>query len=320
MPTGRTGCGPSVLKINTPEGTMISISPKSQAKIRKTALLVVLLSPALILFVLFVVLPVLQAGFYSLFKWNGIGPLDNFIGFANFKAIFKDKIFHIALSNNFKIIFASLFIQLPLAFMLALLLGRNRFKGEAFLRSIFFFPYLLAEIVSGIIWKFIYNPQSGLPTLFSRIFMDGHEIGLMGDPANAFKAILIVIIWKYLGFHMILYIAGLQGVPRELEDAAIVDGANRFQVVRHVIIPCMKNTFIISVFISIIGAFNIFDVVWALGQGGPVHTSETLVTYLYNFGFKRFAFGYGSAIAVTLFGLCFVFNLIYQRFIVSEDK
>ena len=299
---------------------MASLSSGGNIRLRKAALITLLLAPALVLFILFVVVPVFQAAFYSLFKWNGMGPLEKFIGFGNFSAMFKDKIFHTALTNNIKVVIVSLLIQLPLAFALALLLGRNRFKGEAVLRSIFFFPYILAEIVTGIIWKFIYNPQFGLPTIISKMFMDGHEIGLMGDPSNAFNAILIVIIWKYLGFHMVLYIAGLQGVPSELEDAAVVDGAGRWQVIRHVIIPSMKNTFIISVFMSIIGAFNIFDVVWALGQGGPVHTSETLVTYLYNFGFKRFSFGYGSAVAVALFCICFVFNLFYQKFIVSEEK
>ena len=299
---------------------MASLSSGGNIRLRKAALITLLLAPALVLFILFVVVPVFQAAFYSLFKWNGMGPLEKFIGLGNFSAMFKDKIFHTALTNNIKVVIVSLLIQLPLAFALALLLGRNRFKGEAVLRSIFFFPYILAEIVTGIIWKFIYNPQFGLPTIISKMFMDGHEIGLMGDPSNAFNAILIVIIWKYLGFHMVLYIAGLQGVPSELEDAAVVDGAGRWQVIRHVIIPSMKNTFIISVFMSIIGAFNIFDVVWALGQGGPVHTSETLVTYLYNFGFKRFSFGYGSAVAVALFCICFVFNLFYQKFIVSEEK
>ncbi|MDC7124935.1 MAG: sugar ABC transporter permease [Spirochaetales bacterium] len=299
---------------------MVSLTAKRQENARKVALVAALLAPATVLFVLFVVVPVVQAGYYSFFKWNGIGSLDNFIGLKNFGKIFKDKIFHIALINNIKVVVASLVIQLPLAFFLALLLGRSRFRGEAILRSIFFFPYILAEIVSGIIWKFIYNPQFGLPTILSRLFLDGHEIGLMGDPHRAFNAILVVIIWKYLGFHMVLYIAGLQGVPSELEDAAVVDGANKFQIIWNVIIPSMKSTFIISIFMSIIGAFNIFDVVWALGQGGPVHTSETLVTYLYNFGFKRFAFGYGSAVAVTLFLICFVFNIFYQKFVVSEEK
>ena len=286
--------------------------------IRKIFLISILLGPALILFTVFVVVPVIQAGYYSLFRWNGIGPLNNFIAIKNFSKIFQDKVFHTALTNNIRVIIVSLLVQLPLAFLVALLLGRNRFKGEAFLRSIFFFPYILAEIVSGIIWKFIYNPQFGVPTILSRLFFNGGEIGLMGDPEKAFSAILVVIVWKYLGFHMILYIAGLQGVPASLEDAAIVDGANKIQVVRHVIIPCMRNTFVISIFLSIIGAFNIFDVVWALGQGGPVHSSETLVTYLYNFGFKRMSFGYGSAVAVTLFIFCFIFNLFYQR-MVKED-
>ena len=133
------------------------------------------------------------------------------------------------------------------------------------------------------------------------------------------SAILVVVVWKYLGFHMILYIAGLQGVSKDLEDAAVVDGASKLQVVRHVIIPSIRNTIVISVFLSVIGSLNIFDVVWALGQGGPVHSTETLVTYLYNFGFRRFAFGYGSAVAVVIFLLSFAFNFLYQRFIVREQ-
>ena len=289
-------------------------------RLKKTALVAILLAPALLLFILFVVVPVIQAGYYSLYRWNGMGPLTKFSGLGNFTAILKDKVFQIAFVNNLKVIAISLFIQLPLAFLFSMLLGRNLFKGEAVLRSIIFFPYILAEIVSGIIWKFIYHPEFGVPTVLSKLFFSGREIALMGDPSTAFGAILLVIVWKYLGFHMIIYIAGLQGVPGELEDAAVVDGANPLQVIRHVIIPCMKNSFIISIFLSIIGAFNIFDVVWALGQGGPVHSSETLVTYLYNFGFKRFSFGYGSAVAVILFLVCFIFNLVYQRFIVREES
>jgi raffinose/stachyose/melibiose transport system permease protein len=119
---------------------------------------------------------------------------------------------------------------------------------------------------------------------------------------------------------MILYIAGLQGVPRELEDAAVIDGASKAQVVFHVIIPSIRNTIIISVFLSVVGSFNVFDIVWAMGQGGPVHSTETLVTYLYNFGFKRFAFGYGSAVAIIIFLICLTFNIFYQKFIVGESR
>ncbi len=276
--------------------------------------------PSFLLFTVFVVIPVIQAAYYSLYEWNGMGPLRSFQGMGNFIHIFQHPVFHTAIKNNVKVVCASLLIQLPLAFFLALLIGRKRSKKELFFRGIFFFPYIIAEIVVGIIWRFIYYPQFGLPTVILQ-FITGQkiEIGLLGDPAVAFNAVLVVILWKYLGFHLILYIAGLQGIPAELEDAATVDGANSFQRVWHVIIPCMRGTFVISVFQSVIGSFNIFDVVWAMGQGGPVNSTETIVTYLYNFGFRRFAFGYGSAVAVILFGICLIFNILYQRFIVGEE-
>ena len=278
-------------------------------------LALVFLAPALIVFTLFVVIPVIKAGYYSFFNWNGMGRATKFIGLKNFTMMFAQPVFRTALSNNLKVILLSLFVQLPLAFFLALLIGRRKVPGEVIFRSIYFFPYLLAEIVVGIIWKFIYHPQSGILTIISKAF-GGGEIGLLGDPENAFIGILVVIVWKYLGLHMILYIAGLQGVSRELEDAAVVDGANSAQVIWHVVIPEIRNAIGISVFLSVIGSLNVFDVVWALGQGGPVHSTETLVTYLYNFGFRRFAFGYGSAVAVVIFLLCLAFNLLYQRFII----
>lgn len=280
---------------------------------------VILLAPAFILFTVFVVVPVIQAMYYSLFSWNGMGPLRSFQGFINFTKIFGDDIFHIALINNLKIVAASLFIQLPIAFLLALLIGRKSFKGEVLFRGIFFFPYVVSEIVIGIIWRFIYDPRFGIPTLlWSFATGQPHQIGLLGDPTVAFNAVLVVVLWKYIGFHLILYIAGLQNIPAELEEAAIVDGANRFQTVTRIIIPSMRGTFIISVFFSVIGSFNVFDVVWAMGQGGPVHSTETIVTYLYNYGFRRFDFGYGSAIAVILFVICLIFNIFYQRYVVGE--
>jgi raffinose/stachyose/melibiose transport system permease protein len=280
-----------------------------------------LIAPALALFLLFVVIPVVQAGYYSLFDWNGIGAATDFNRFGNFTRMAGHEVFRTALRNNAVLIVVSLVIQLPLAFTLAMLVGRKRFPGVMIFRSIFFFPYVLAEIVTGIIWRFIYHPQVGLPTMLVTMFTGTEtNIGLLGDQNLAFSAILAVVVWKYLGFHMILYIAGLQGVSRDLEDAAVVDGASRSQVIRHVIIPSIRNTIVISVFLSVIGSLNIFDVVWALGQGGPVHSTETLVTYLYNFGFRRFAFGYGSAVAVVIFVLSFVFNLLYQRYIVRGQR
>lgn len=299
------------------------ISYKKKGSTKNALIFILFVAPAFILFTVFVVTPVFQGAYYSLFNWKGAGPLDKekFLGLDNFIKLFQDKYFLTALFNNIKIVIYSLFFQLPVAFIFALLIGRKSFTGSILFRSLYFFPYVLTEIIAGVIWKFIYNPQFGLMTQISSFFSDAKsEIALLGDPNTAFGAIFIVIFWKYIGFHMILYIAGLQGVPRELEDAAVIDGANGLQVIWNVILPSMRSVITISVFLSVIGSFNVFDIVWAMGQGGPVHSTETLVTYLYNFGYKRFAFGYGSAVAIVIFFVCLVFNLLYQKFIVGDTN
>jgi raffinose/stachyose/melibiose transport system permease protein len=283
--------------------------------------LIVLLAPAATLFSLFVVFPVVQAAYYSLYRWKGIGPITDFYGLKNFIAMFKDPIFITAFWNNIKIIVFSLLLQLPTAFLFALFIGRRPFLGSVLLRGLYFFPYVLAEIGIGIIWRFIYHPEFGIPTKIAQLINSAAgQVSLLGSTETAFGAIFIVIFWKYIGFHMILYVAGLQNVPSDLEEAAIIDGANKLQVVTNVIIPCLKSTLIISIFMSITGSFNVFDVVWAMGQGGPLHSTETLVVYLYNFGFRRNAFGYGSAVAIVVFLMCLVFNIIYQKYLVGEEK
>lgn len=296
---------------------------------KKVLLVVFLIGPAFLLFIMMVIVPVFQAGFYSFFKWRG-GPFKSnseFRGFQNFIFLFKDPIFLKAIWNNVKIVIFSLIFQLPIAFVFALMVGKNKYFGSTIFRIFYFFPFILTEIVVGIIWRFIYHPEVGLPTFFYRLFTgnlgaEGQigQIAWLGDTSTVFGAIFIVIFWKYIGFHMIIYIAGLQNVPKDLENAAIIDGASKLQVIRHVIIPCMRSTIIISVFLSIIGSFNLFDVVWAMGKGGPVNASETLVTYLYNYGLSSNRYGYGSAVAVVIFLICFVFNIIYQKYVVGENK
>ena len=292
---------------------------KLQYSLKKLGLIVLLIGPAFILFTTFVVLPVFQGAYYSLFNWKGIGPLNNFIGLRNFQKLFTHQHFITALINNLKVVVFSLLFQLPTAFFFALLIGRQKFPGSVIFRSFYFFPYVLTEIIAGVIWRFIYNPQFGFLTQLSVLFGPGKtEIAMLGNPQTAFNAIFVVIFWKYIGFHMILYIAGLQGVPKELEDAAIIDGASPVQVIWHVVLPSIRNTIMISVFLSVIGSFNVFDIVWAMGQGGPDHSTETLVTYLYNFGYKRFAFGYGSAVAIVIFFVCLGFNILYQKYVVGD--
>jgi raffinose/stachyose/melibiose transport system permease protein len=212
------------------------------------------------------------------------------------------------------------FIQLPIALIISLAIGR-RFKGSVIYRSIFFLPYILAEVIAGVIWSFIYNPQLGLQNTFLvKLFPFLANVAFLGDPNLVFYSIMVVIIWKYLGLYMVIYIAGLQGILDELEEAAYVDGVSRWQLNWHIIIPLLKPTILITVFLSIIGSLQVFDIVWAMSKGDPVNASETMVTYLYKFGFQRFSLGYGSAVSIVIFLFCFIFNIFYQKTIARQEN
>ncbi len=288
---------------------------------RRTTFLILLLlvGPAFILFTVLVIVPVLEAAEYSLFRWNGLGPLKHFTGLKNFVYLFSDAVFHKALLHNMLIIVFSLVVELPLALLLAMIVGRGTFKLAVFFRTFFFLPFVLSEVITGVLWQFIYNPQYGLLNPIIHFFSPGSPgVAPLGSPTSVFWAILVVIIWKYFGLHMTIYIAGLQGIPVELEEAARIDGATNAQVIRHVVLPLLATTIQITVFFSIIGSFQIFDIVWAMGQGDPVNGAETMVTYLYKFGFQRLEMGYGGSVAVAIFVICLSFSIIYQRLLLRE--
>jgi raffinose/stachyose/melibiose transport system permease protein len=274
----------------------------------------------LILYSIFVIAPIIQAAYFGFFKWNGLGPIQNFVGFDNFKTILTDGIFHKALFHNFLIIALSMALQLPTALILALVIGR-RLRGSVIFRSILFLPYILSEVITGVMWQFIYHPQFGFSnSILAKIFPVLKDTAFLGNPNTVFYAIFVVLWWKYFGLHMVLYIAGLQGIPEEIEEAAYIDGATEWRLNWHIIIPMLKPTIMISVFFSIIGSIQTFDIVWAMGQGDPINSAETMVTYLYKFGFQRFNIAYGSAVAIIIFVICLAVNLIYQRILARQEK
>ncbi len=277
----------------------------------------ILVLPAFIIYTLFVVYPVLQAMVYSLYRWNGFGALTDFRGLENFARLFENAIFHKALLNSFIIMIFSLLVQLPLAMVLALIVHKSDFPLAVLFRTVFFLPFVMSEIVTGVLWQFIYHPQYGLVNYIIQLVRPGADpVAYLANPDTVLGAILVVILWKYFGLHMTIYIAGLQGIPDELYDAARIDGAGDVQVIRRIVLPLLKPTIMISVFFSIIGSLQVFDIIWAMGRGGPVNASETMVTYMYKFGLERYAIGYGSAVAVTIFVICLSFSVIYQRFLV----
>jgi len=276
------------------------------------------LLPALVLYVVFVLFPILQAVRFSLFKWNGLTPLTDFVGLANYERALADPVFLGAISHNFLIIALSLIIQIPFALGLALVLNR-RFRGRAVLRLLFFVPYVISEVITGIVWQLLLQPAGPVDGAMTAVGLGDLYQPWLADPSTVLLALFVIISWKYFGFHMILLLAGLQSIPRDLEEAAAVDGATRRQAIRYVTLPLLGPTLRVSVFLSMIGALQLFDVVWVTTGGGPVNASNTMATYMIDWGFKRYQLGYGSAIAVILFGLAFILALAYQRYVLRRD-
>jgi raffinose/stachyose/melibiose transport system permease protein len=141
----------------------------------------------------------------------------------------------------------------------------------------------------------------------------------LGNPSTVLISIFVVMIWKYFGLHLVLYVAAIQNIPNEIVEAARIDGASIMQVVRHINLPLMGSTIRLSIFLSALGSLQYFDLIWIMSNGGPVHASETMATYVYKSGFQSFELGYGSAIGVIMMLICFAFSLLYQRFIMRRD-
>ena len=284
---------------------------------RRLTILLFLLPP-LAVYLLFVLFPMVQAVNYSLYDWNGIAPLDDYVGLANYERALADERFLSAMWNNWLIVILSLTIQIPIALGLAMLLNQE-VRGRWLFRLIFFAPYVVSEVIAALLWRLILRGGGA-----GEAFLDGSGLGgliemRLGNPDTIMYVVFFVISWKYFGFHMILLLAGLQGIPRELGEAAEIDGASRWQVARRITIPLLGPTLRISVFLSIIGSLQLFDLVWVMTTGGPLHASETMAIFMYDWGFIRFQFGYGSAVAVIMFTIALVLALFYQRYVIRRD-
>lgn len=277
----------------------------------------VFVPPAVLVFTVFVILPLGEAAWFSLFNWNGYGWPHAFIGLRNYAQVLGSATFRRAFLNNIIIIAASILLQLPLALGMALLLAR-RAVGAVTFRMIFFLPYILADVAAGLIFRFIFDGDYGPVSAVAQA-LGGDALFMLASPNLAMAALLVVIIWKYFGFHMMLYIAGLQGIDRTLYEAASIDGAGAVQRFRAITLPQLAPMLKLSVFFSVVGALQLFDMVVPLTGGGPFNTTQTMVSFLYTFGITRMRVGFGSAIGVVLFVVCVGFALSYQRFLRHDE-
>ena len=279
--------------------------------------LVAFLLPALALYATFVVYPIVQSMRYSTYDWNGLESLDNFVGLDNFRRAFDDPLFRDAVRHNAILIVLSLATQIPFALGLALLLNA-KIRGRRVLRTLFFAPYVLSEVVTGVVWRQILRPEGLLDESLQSVGGGALVQEWLADPRFVLYSLFFVISWKYFGFHMVLMLAGLQQIPKELGEAASIDGASSWQRFRYVTLPLLGPTIRVSVFLSMIGALQLFDLVWVTTKGGPIGSSSTMATYLYD-QFRKGLFGYASAVSIVIFGLSLAIAMLYQRFAMRRD-
>ena len=282
-------------------------------RVQDSFTIVLFLLPAVLLFLVFVIYPIFRSIYYSMYHWNGLGPAVDFVGAENFLNILNDRVFFKAVGNCLLIVVFSLGLQLPLSLMLAVLVGRN-LPGRAIFRTIFFMPYVLSEVNAAIMWMLLYNPDPdrGLINAILLALPGLKPLNWLGSTDLVLIAVFIALTWKYFGFHMLLYMTGLQNIPKEIDEVARIDGANSFQHFFHITLPLLGSTIRTSVYLSVLGSLQQFIMVWIMTKGGPVNASETLATYMYRFGFVRYELGYGSAVALYMFLICLIFSLFYQ--------
>lgn len=293
---------------------------RAPADWRKRGEIALLAGPGIIVFVTFVILPVLMAGFYGFFKWKGFGFPEDFVGLQNYVLILQDPTFREAVLHNMFIVVASLILQGPLAILFALLMNQ-RMRGRSLIRVLIFVPYVISEVVVGTGWSLMLRDVGAVNSFLEKIGLGALQMSWISEPGVAMGTLMFIISWKYIGFAVILMLAGLQSIPEELYEAASIDGATFWQSQWYITLPLLGPTIRIWAFLSMIGSLQLFDlvnIIWGQYVASTAGTS-TMATYMYQNGHLAGNYGFGNAVAVLLFLISLVIALTYQRIALRRD-
>lgn len=279
----------------------------------RVRLAVVLLTPAIGLYLIFVLIPLVQTVGLSLNDWDGVNPLRQYVGVANYLQLLQDEIFGISVRNTLIWVVFGTLGSLTVALVLAMLAWGSG-RGYAIFRTLYFMPQVLPTVVVGIVWGWIYNPNFGaLNKLLQLVGLEHLQRGWLGEPGLAVGAILVASIWASVGLSFVIFSAALNNVSAELIDAARVDGASAGQRFRHVIIPQLTHAVTVVTSLLLIHNFQAFDIVWVMTRGGPQNSSQLIATYTYQNAFADNQVGYGAAQSVVLTLLCLLATVIFVR-------
>lgn len=272
-----------------------------------------LLAPALLLLGTFVYLPILENVRYSFHQWSSLSPTWTFVGLENYRTLFADPIFWRALSNNLTYAVLSVVVQVGLSLVLAAILEAGLFSRRlsSFFRVSLFIPSILPITVVGFLWTLLYQPSLGLLAQFlEAIGLGDLSRAWLGEEETALLAVVAVSQWQWTGYIAVLFVVAIRAIPRELYEAAALDGAGRIRQFWHVTVPGVRETTLLMACITIFGAIKVFDIVWVMTAGGPNNASEVLGTYMYRSAFRNDLVGYAAAVAVVIFVLTSAFGLV----------
>lgn len=289
-----------------------SVPSKPPGKRREWLSALLFLSPTLVVFSAFILFPLVFSFYLSFHEWNMFSGQREFIGLANYTQMFGDPEFWRVFRHTIVYTVGTVPVNMALALFVAFILN-GQIRGKKFLRTAFFTPVIISSVAAAVIWRWIFDPNLGVLN---------HVLGLIGispvnwmnDPSAAMTALIIVGVWKTFGINMILFAAGLSGIPDHYYEAAEIDGAGPWAKFWRITVPLLSPTTLFIMVLSIIGSFQVFDLVYVLTYGGPLGSTKVLVFYLYEHAFRFFNMGYASAVAYLLFFVLFILTMIQIRF------
>jgi raffinose/stachyose/melibiose transport system permease protein len=289
-------------------------APVERVSMTSFAASAVMLAPALLLCGIFIFIPAVLAVIGSFYSFGLTSKNWTFEGAGNYVRALNDPIFWVALRNNVIIVLGSVVLQVGIGCILAAILDRGIPTGRTFFRTIIFMPMVVSAVAVALIWLIILDPNIGiLNAIVKSMGLTPPSRGWLGDPDISIYVVLVVAAWQYTGFMMVLILAGLQGIPRELYEAAAIDGATGLRAFWHITLPSVRNVLIVAVLITTIGGFKVFDFIYVLTQGGPANATQVLGTYIYLQAFNLTNMGYANAIAVVLLVIAVVLGWLQLK-------
>lgn len=277
------------------------------------------LLPAVVPYAFVVLVPSLQGAGFAFTDWDGLNPDWELVGFANFERIVQDAQAMRAITNTLALAVVSTILENVIGLALALGL-HDKVKSRHLLRVIFFTPVVIITIVIAVLWQFLYTPNGPINQLLTAAGLGDLARNWLGDPSIALWSICAIVVWQFSGYAMVIYIAGLQGVPEEQIEAAALDGANAWQRFWHVVRPFLAPAITVNLMLSLIRGLMIFDQIWVTTQGGPASSTNSLSTLVYRNAFQYSEYGYSIALAVVLTVFVAVLGVVQYRFLLRGDR